>query len=334
MVRMHVSRHALAIALALATSALLAASARADDPAAQAAFEEARKLMEQARYAQACAKYEESQRIEAGIATQFRLAECYEKDGRVASAWKNYQAVATTARAVGQTERERFAQERADALALVVPYLTVEVPADVAGLDGLEVRVDGEVVPPAGWGRIPVDPGPHDVEARADRHEPWMHSVATRGEGKQVLVSVPSLVIDAARSGRAEPAVGREAQRSDEVDPKLIAGLVIGGVGLAAIGAGVGIGFAAKGKYDDTGPNCVEERCNQQGFDRRQDARKLGNAGTGVFIAGAALSAAGIVLALTSLASDDDGDVARVWGWRVALESGLDGAAVAAEVTW
>jgi hypothetical protein len=112
------------------------------------------------------------------------------------------------------------------------------------------------------------------------------------------------------------------------------------GVGIAAIGAGVGIGFAAKSKYDGAAAMCNAERCNQEGFDERESARKLGNVGTGVFAAGGALVVAGIVLVITSVLTDDDGsDAASAPGLRVATlphwrGKAIDGWSTMAEVSW
>ena len=61
-----------------------APSAEADDPGAalkaqaRALFEDAKKLAAQSKYAEACPKFEESQRLDAGLGTKFYLADCYE----------------------------------------------------------------------------------------------------------------------------------------------------------------------------------------------------------------------------------------------------------------
>src|SRR4051812_40558717 len=75
---------------------------RADDGhdpvAAQAAFEDAMALMVAKRYREACSRFEVSQRLDPGMGTQFRLAECYANLGRVASAYRLYSEVMEAAK--------------------------------------------------------------------------------------------------------------------------------------------------------------------------------------------------------------------------------------------
>src|SRR4051812_15569899 len=97
-------------ALLLSATALLASSpgALAQSPAAEAQrlFDEATKLMQDFKPALACPKFEEAQRLDPGMATQFRLAECYEKTGRLAAAFTLFREVAAAARAAKSPERE------------------------------------------------------------------------------------------------------------------------------------------------------------------------------------------------------------------------------------
>src|SRR5262249_24412526 len=66
-----------------------AGGARAETPeqAADRLFKEAEVLARAGRYAEACPKLEESERLDPGIGTQFNLADCYERTGRVAHAY-------------------------------------------------------------------------------------------------------------------------------------------------------------------------------------------------------------------------------------------------------
>jgi hypothetical protein len=66
--------------------------------------------------AQACPKFEESQRLDPGVGTQFNLADCYERTGRLASAYTTFIDVAAATRQLGQFEREAVARERAKSI--------------------------------------------------------------------------------------------------------------------------------------------------------------------------------------------------------------------------
>jgi hypothetical protein len=287
--------------------------------AAQAAFDEARTLMEQGKYTEACAKFAKSQRMDAGMATQFRLAECYEKSGKLASAWRNYMQVATAARAAGMKEREEFAQKRADELDARLSTLQLNVAEKVAALDGLRLLVDDREVAPSEWKRLPLDVGKHEVLVRAPYYEEFRSSVDLIRDGEAVTVDVSELV-----------AVQQEAVTvSDPSGAMFITGVIVGVVGLGGMAAGIGIGAMAKSEHDESQPECEGELCSQAGLDIREDARTTGDIGTGIFVAGAVLTAAGVGLSLASLAYGGDEEDEAV-AFRVAVGP----ASLRAGVSW
>src|SRR5215470_18019771 len=79
----------------VASSALLlvaVAGIAAGDPhdVAEQQFVRGRALMKQHKYAEACAAFEQSQRLDPQLGTLFNLADCEVEIGKVASAWKIY----------------------------------------------------------------------------------------------------------------------------------------------------------------------------------------------------------------------------------------------------
>ena len=155
-----------------------AAEPRSGDPAAaQALFYEARALMKDGKYAVACSKLEESLRLDYGIGTEFNLADCNEKTGKLATAWSGFLSVASAAKAQNQAQREKVARDRAKALEPRLPKLAIEVPSPAQ--PGLEVKRDGVVIGSASWGTpVPVDPGSHRVSASAPGKLPWEGAVS------------------------------------------------------------------------------------------------------------------------------------------------------------
>ncbi|NUO48654.1 MAG: tetratricopeptide repeat protein [Polyangiaceae bacterium] len=95
-----------------------AAPARADNAgAAQQLYDRAVELMGQKNYAEACPKLEEVTRlVPDGFGAKLTLAECYEAQGRLASAWEQYMFVESAASRANQGDRQRLAAERAAAL--------------------------------------------------------------------------------------------------------------------------------------------------------------------------------------------------------------------------
>lgn len=183
---------ALAVLAAVASSPP-ALAAKGSEKQAQTLFVEAMSLMGKKRYAEACEKFAQSQELDPGMGTQFRLAECYEKLGRLASAYEQYIAVADAAKDAKKPDRELVARKRATALEERVAKLTISIPPAVASLKGLEVRRDGAVVDQAIWGTpIPVDPGDHIVTVKAPGKKPWETKVWAEGTSK-LLVSISAL---------------------------------------------------------------------------------------------------------------------------------------------
>src|SRR5260221_419371 len=173
-----VSRWVLVIACSAIGAASFPGAARADSSltdkaAAQTLFDEGRKLMAAGKLAEACPKLAESQKLDPGVGTQFNLADCYERLGQTASAWAGFLEAASTARAMGQGDREKVAKERAGTLAPRLSRLTI-TSSEGTPPAGLDIKKDGAPVGRALWGTaIPVDPGSHLVEVSAPGKKTW-----------------------------------------------------------------------------------------------------------------------------------------------------------------
>lgn len=197
-----------------------------NEQAAQAAYDEALKLMKSKRYAEACAHLARSQDLDPAMGTQFRLAECYEKLGRLASAYDQYMSVAEAASAGKQAQRESVARSRAQALEPKIARLTIDIPPSVASLSGVEVRRDGLLVDKPSWGRtMTIDLGDHVVTVQAPGKLPF--------ERKFLADASTKLVISVAALGD---------KKGPRPEPRnKIPAFVMGGVG--AVGVGLGITF-------------------------------------------------------------------------------------------
>ncbi len=322
---MHVrpGRRRFAAVLAAAVASLAAGDAGAQSAqsaaAAQVLFEQAKQLMHEKRYAEACAKFTESNRLDAGIGTMLWLADCYEKNGQSASAWAEF-VEAADASEERHDDRRKVARERAAALEPTLARLTVEVPVP-SDAPGLEVTRDGAAVGRALWGNpVPVDPGPHTLAAHAPGRKAWQTTVTVEAGGRRALVTVPPLQPEHPVESPAPPALVPRSPPAPELRPSTTEtppsevpaqagseartwGVVVAGVGSVAMGVGLVFGIVAKTHLDDSNANnhCfADNRCDAYGTIARHQALDAANVSTVTLLAGCAVVGAGIVLYVTA----------------------------------
>ncbi|HMI83516.1 MAG TPA: hypothetical protein VK550_05445 [Polyangiaceae bacterium] len=283
------------LSLALAAIPLrpaVAAGTPADTATAQALFDEARKLMGEGRYSEACPKLDESQRIDPGWGTLINLADCHEHIGRTASAWSEFLQVASGSRQAGQSDRAQAAKARAVALEPRLSKLTIAV-SELNLPAGFEIRRDQSVVGPAQWGTpVAVDPGEHVVEAGAPGKRSWRRTIAVGDEGEKNEVYIPPLEDDAPRraDGGGFFADGPGLQR--------ITAIALGGVGVLALSAGGYFAIRAM-DYDAQSDKDCQEFCGAAGTADRRKALDAGDTATVFAIVGGASLAAGAIVYFT-----------------------------------
>ncbi len=175
-------------------------------------------------------------------------------------------------------------------------------------LKGLTVAMDDRPIPRAQWSApVRLDPGSHRFTAAALGHEDWVQEISIEGEAELVTVEIPALTPMAPPPPppKPEPVI-------DEDDGPFITlptlGIIIGGVGVAALGTGIVLGAVAKSTYDDSLDHCTGEFCSQEGLDQQDDAVTLGTAGTVVFFVGAAAIVGGAALWFFAPGEDEPAD--------------------------
>jgi hypothetical protein len=308
-----------------------AGHARADEVspdksvAAQALFDEAKRLMQKGDATAACPKFEESEKLEPGIGTKLNLASCYEHVGRTASAWVLYLEVESETRRNGQIERQTMAHDRAAALEPKLSHVTVEVPA-ASRAPGLVVERDGVPIGSAQWGlSIPVDPGVHVVRALAPEKQAWQSNVSVAADASAQTVTIPLLQNRAALPSTLQPAPPADrAQRN-----AAIVGLSLGGVGVL-VGTVFGLRAVSKNNSSNEDGRCQGNACTQDGVTLRNQARTAGTVSTVAFAIGGAALATGFILLLTDSKRETPSQ-ARLSFDAVATR---DGAALGLRGTW
>lgn len=295
-------------AMALLTVFVTPAALAGDNKApAEALLGEGVKLTSQGKYAEACPKFEASLELYDSINTRYFLADCRERNGKLASAWVDFLEVAEKAHDSGQVSKEKKARERAAALEPKVPKLHVHVLA--SDTPGLVITRDGFALGRAQWETpLPMDPGEHEIVASAPGRVPLTLHAKLAADGVTSEVTVPQLALVESATAVAPPAADQSSAPppptpdapSSAGRTQRIIGIASGAAGLVTMGVGVALGVSAKAKYQDA-PGCEGTVCNDEdGLAARDSARSLGNVGTGLFIGGAVVGAAGAVLYFTA----------------------------------
>jgi hypothetical protein len=257
-----------------------------DTAAAQALFDEGRRLMAAGRHADACSRFESSQRIDPADGTLFNLADCYEKTGKTASAWTRFLEVAARARVAGSSVHEAIAKKRADDLEPKLSKLRILPPPNRPR--GLVIARGGTSVPEDAWGTsVPVDPGLYRLVASAPGKASWETEIDARDPGRVVTLEVPSLRDAAGAAPASKPSGPR------------VAGWISAAAGVAALGVGTGFAIDSAiqhGVSIRNGDCDAQSVCNPAGFAARNRAIAAGNVATATLAAGAVALTAGIVL--------------------------------------
>jgi hypothetical protein len=270
-----------ALLASLAIAPVAHAQSGADKAAAEALFDEGKRLREQKRYSEACPKFADSQRLDPAVGTLLNLALCYKEAGQTASAWSTYREAAAQAAAANQSDREQLAREEAAALETKLTKLVIEVSPDVAAIPGIEVKRDGAVVPQGLWGvAAPVDPGVRTIDVTAPGKKPLRLDARAEGAGAtaKVVVSAleddpnaqaPAAVVATPALTPAEPPQAPADRGANPGQTQRIIGFVVGGLGVAGLAVGGVFTLKAMSENDDAKAICADESepCTDEDID-------------------------------------------------------------------
>jgi hypothetical protein len=220
--RTRVDQRRRATIVALAMAVLTAGKeARAQSDAertatAAALFDQAVKAMAAKDYASACPKLEDVAKLEPeALGARFRLAECYEASGRLASAWGAFLKVEAAAAKAGKGTQRAEAHERAERLKPQLAQVVIVVPDEIKRLPALEIRRDGVEVTSAAFGApLPVDKGKHSLSSTAQGKKRVEMQFTIEEDGQTLTVNVPPPPDAAPDSG---PAAAPERPRAHEI---------------------------------------------------------------------------------------------------------------------
>ncbi len=277
-----------AVALALiAMSSTALAQPRVDPGSAISLYDEGRRLFNAKQYDLACPKFEASLALNPeDIDTRGMLALCYERAGKLASAWAEFREVRVRAQRANRAEPVRVADDHINALAPRLAKLTIHL----APTPGVTVRKNGVEIPPDAFGSgLAVDAGTLSLSAEAAGYETWTGEVQIE-DGDVKSIDVPALV-------RA-PDADRVADRVIDAGPTTVisrpmlstprwGAVGLAGLGVVSLGIGAWAGLDARASRDDAralGCNDDLSMCPEVALGTANAAYSRGRLATGFFI--------------------------------------------------
>ena len=259
-------------------------------------FGQALALQTAGDWAGALALLKEVAAVKSTPQVRFNVALCQEKLGKLVAALGDYELAAADARTEKAEQVAEEVDSRLESLRARIPKITVQRGA---GADTAIVSVDGVSLGDQVIGTpMPMDPGPHTVEATSPGFKPFRLSLRLAEQESQTV----ELVLEPEPVPLPNTPVAQ--LRDDGRSP--VYGYVVGGIGVATLAtSGVFFGLRAS-KISSLEKVCPDLKCPSSAQQSDIDAGKRYTTLANVALAvGVAAVAGGLVLVLTSGASSE-----------------------------
>lgn len=166
------------LAIALGAAVAHAEPTPGEIQAARELFAQAEKDEDAGNWSQALEKLRRASSVKTTAGIRYHIALCEEKLGQIAAALNDYSGAESMAQADHNKDVLELVAAPIKALRARVPTLSIEVPSDV---QGAEVTIDGNRFASGLWGiATPMEPGAHQVEARAQGKVPFSATVTLK----------------------------------------------------------------------------------------------------------------------------------------------------------
>lgn len=294
-----------AAALLLAAAPFASAQPKPDGGASISLYDEGRRLFEAKQYDLACPKFDASLQLNSeDIDVRGMLALCYERAGKLASAWAQFRELRVRAQRANRPDPLRVADEHIAALG---PHLA-KVTVRIAATPGITVFRDGLALPPDAFGSgLAVDAGTLTFTAEAKGYQPWSTEIDIK-DGEAKVIDVPALVAaPAAPDAPDAPVPTTVVSRPLLTTPRWVA-VGLAGAGVVGLGIGTWAGLDARASRDDAralGCNDDLSMCPSVALGTANAAYSRGKLSTGFFIGGGVL--VGAAAAVWFVARPKDG---------------------------
>ena len=287
-------------------------SSPAEIVAARELFRQGTEDADAGRFAEGLEKFRKVASIKETAAVRFNIARCEESLQKTGAARADFELAE---REAGEDpkgdEVARLAHDRADALRPRVPRLSLTPPTPLPS--GLVVSVDGGKLAVATLGvPLPLDPGPHVIEASAPGHAPFRAEVKlVAGESKRLPLELAASPGGSSSTIPPDPSVTPpppEAPVAQSSSRRTWGFVTLGGA-VAFGGAAVGFLLAHNGQVDNITNLCPKNHCPPGSQDTVNSYSSQANTDqiVATVFAGAAgvAAAAGLYLVLSAPSSHD-----------------------------
>ncbi len=260
-------------------------------------FEQGRTLAAEGKYVEACAKFDESYKLERAPGTALNYGDCQQNLGNLRRAWQLYDAAAKDFTR-DKDGRAPYARSRADAVAPKLAAITVKVanPAE----PGLVIKIGDQELAPQAQIEDRFMPGDIVITATA----PGKQDFSTRANGlagSSVIVEIPA-ELGGGRGGAQGPFINAATEVGPRDKKRVRLAFITGGVGVAAFATSLILGASAKSKYDDGLQFCPEE--DEEGrplCDTTAHKKVLDDAGSRANVATAFAVVGGVCVAVAAV---------------------------------
>ena len=285
----------LLVAMIVAGTATPASADKADT-----LFKKGKKLLAEKKYADACAAFEEVDKLDPGIGAKLNAARCFEEWGKLGTAYRWYLDAEQMAAATKDKRRTKI-QQLAEELDLTVPRIMIKVPEGADPEIVATITLDGVAFPERKLNQEErVDPGPHLIEFTIGGEKKRKMAPVERGGSSEISLDIPKGTKQPPRKkSGTEPGEPDEPGSARPGRTHRIAGVSLVAGGVVAAGVAAVLTVRARGDYRDAlDMHCMSSTtmCDDEGLRITADARSTANLATAITIAGGAMVVGGIVL--------------------------------------
>jgi len=306
------------------------------------------------RFKEACSALKQRYLQEERPVTLFRLAECYEKWGRIATAAATYDDYLaaydklTDSQQKEERRREEIASKQREVLEARVPKVILRLPRDAPSDTVVKRRPfeDGPLVAVAVGIPLPIDPGEHVLTTEVPGRASALTKFTVQERDKRNIdVEVPSASDKIEPTNRLRP-VEPKPSLLPPLDPGIsgrrVAAYSLGAVGALGLLGGVVTGVITWAQKEPIATNCkpwtdpvdkaTKLACNDVGVSAKETAGVTGILSSILFPVGVVALGTGITLYLTEPPPSRFG--AAPPQLRVGTAVGVGAASLEVDVRW